>query len=398
MEGFIVPPISGDFIFYLGSDDNSKLFMNTNAVNSEDPAGAQMLMEETGCCAAVATHPSPVITLTAGQRYYVNGLWKEGVGGDYMIVVAKLAADPTDPNALPALGPEYIGTYVNPDILSTIVPTLPTSGMRAIGSMTQRGFDLHLVQVATPIANSIAVAEQLLAGVYPSAGSPAANVGRVPLTSESGIINYSIEVSSYGSIPSDAPFPGIPGTTGSTDNMAMEALTFVELHKGLHCMIVNSDDDFRVSPAECVTDPNNSITLGVFDSPGGRGATDSPFVFNVPQDGLYPMRLVWQQGAGGANVEWVDIQPGGYPSRFAVNANDTIKAFAPGKNRISFTVSGGNLIISWGAKGPCPAYRLQGTAVLANPSSATIWNNIPGASPVSVPIGGGNQFFRLISP
>jgi len=397
MWGYIVPPYTGDFVFYLSSDDAGRLNMNTNSVNSEDPAGAVMILEETACCHAfgdlgtpVTKTVSPVVHLNMGQHYYVEGLWKEGGGGDYLqIAAAPPGLTPAQANALSPIGPEFLGTIANPDA----VPVLPVAGSRPLGSMTDRGFDLHLVQVTTNIDNLLSIAELLLAG----GGGP--NVALAPYFYETSNINYSVEVSSYGSIPNDRPFPGIPGLSNSTDNIVMEALTYVELAQGYHCMIVNSDDGFRLTPATCVGDPNNALVLGSFD--GGRGATDSPFLFYVPAAGLYPMRLIWEQGGGGANVEWVDIQPANVlvtgSARVAVNGNNNIKAFAPGMNRLSIARVGNNVVVSWGANGLCAGYRLQGATALANPSSATVWNNIAGSSPVTVSPGAYN-FFRLISP
>jgi PA14 domain/Bacterial Ig-like domain/GLEYA domain len=387
LEGFIVPPISGNFIFYLNSDDASEFWLNKDGPDTQDITGSVKIVEEITCCENPSVHSSAPIPLVAGQRYYFKGLWKEGVGGDYMQVRAKLAADPADPNGLVPVGPDYVGTYVDSALIPALAPTLPTSGMLPIGSLARRGFDVHTVQVGTNIDNLLGIAEQLLAG----GGGP--NLSQLPFSLESGVINYSIEISSYGSIPNDKPFPGIPGTTASTDNIAMEALTYVELHQGFHSFVVNSDDGFRVTPALCVADPNNALVLGAFE--GGRGASDTPFVFYVPTDGLYPMRLIWEQGGGGANVEWVDVRQGTYPTRVAVNGDNNIKAFSA--SQFTAVRSGNDLIVSWNSTVDCP-YRLQMTDVLQTPSSATVWTDVPGGSPASVPIGSGNAFFRLIRP
>jgi hypothetical protein len=387
IEGFIVPPVTGNFTFYLSSDDSSELWLNKDGPDTGDPTGAVKIQEETGCCNPPSAHASASITLNAGQRYYIKGLWKEGVGGDFMQVRAKLSADPANPDNLTPIGPDYIGMYVDPAIVPSIAPTLPTSGMLPIGSLARRGFDLHTVQVGTNIDNLLSIAELLLAGN----GGP--NLSTLPFSLESGIINYTIDGATYGSIPGEKPFPGIPGSTASTDNIAMEALTYVELQQGFHSFVVNSDDGFRVTPALCAADPNNAMVLGAFD--GGRGASDTPFVFYVPTTGLYPMRLVWEQGGGGGNVEWVDVRQGTYPTRVAVNGDDNIKAFSA--SQFTAVQSGSNLIISWNSTVDCP-YRLQKTDALQTPSSATIWTDVPGGSPASVPIGPGSAIFRLIRP
>jgi hypothetical protein len=61
---------------------------------------------------------------------------------------------------------------------------------------------------------------------------------------------------------------------------------------------------------------------------------------------------------------------------------------------LGITRTAGVVTINWA--GP---YRLQSTDALANPSSATVWTDVPRVSPVTLPINGaGNQFFRAIFP
>ena len=105
------------------------------------------------------------------------------------------------------------------------------------------------------------------------------------------------------------------------------------------------------------------------------------------------MRLIWEQGGGGANVEFVHIESG-YPSRFAVN--DHVKAFRP-SGLFKAAQVGSNLHITWPSGAPCN-WKLQSTGALANPSSATVWTDVPGGSPQDVTIGPGSRFFRLARP
>ncbi|MCI0745269.1 MAG: hypothetical protein L0Y58_07680 [Verrucomicrobia subdivision 3 bacterium] len=50
--------------------------------------------------------------------------------------------------------------------------------------------------------------------------------------------------------------------------------------------------------------------------------------------------------------------------------------------------------LSW----PCSACVLQSTPALGVPVSGTVWTTVPGSSPVTVPITGSSQFFRLFCP
>ena len=82
-----------------------------------------------------------------------------------------------------------------------------------------------------------------------------------------------------------------------------------------------------------------SKVLGSFD--GGRGASDTVFAFNVTQPGLYPMRLLWFEGGGGANLEWFTVTSDGtkVPINDPSNPN-AIKAYQTRTFTPGSTVSG----------------------------------------------------------
>ena len=80
---------------------------------------------------------------------------------------------------------------------------------------------------------------------------------------------------------------------------------------GVYTFGVNSDDGFKVT-----TGPNPSdwgaMNIGEFN--GGRGAGGGPvagtyFSFVVTNAGVYPFRLMWENGTGGANCEWYSVVP-----------------------------------------------------------------------------------------
>ena len=79
-------------------------------------------------------------------------------------------------------------------------------------------------------------------------------------------------------------------------------------------MVVNSDDGFEVTVGM-----DKCVSLGQFD--GGRGASDTLFLFTVTQPGIYCFRLLWFEGGGGANVEWFTVNADG--SRALVNGAQT---------------------------------------------------------------------------
>ena len=194
-------------------------------------------------------------------------------------------------------------------------PTLPASLALPLGSLdpAQPGFRVRVAQSAAAIGPTrLARAEAQLARrlLDPNTDEPYANVadltgaGADGFFAETTTINYNQDGAKgqEGSFKPDRLIPGIPGLTGSVDNISAEVLCYLELSAGLHRLGVNSDDGFRVTAGQ--GDPRDAfgIELGAFD--GDRGAGDSLFSFVAPVAGLYPFRLVWWEGSGGASVEW----------------------------------------------------------------------------------------------
>lgn len=258
--------------------------------------------------------------------------------------------------------------------------TIPPSYAVGAPDTTKPGFTLHVNRIddvdvngAEVILqpNTIAFTEQQLAGTVTNAatGQPWPNAAiKNPADNsftyiEPAVINYSRDVVAgttgpFGNFTPDVQMPGISGTTDlETGNAAMEILTYVDLKAGFQRMGVNSDDGFRLSPATSVNDSRNALTVGVFD--GGRGAADTLFDFNVQQAGIYPMRLIWENGGGDCNVEWfsVDIASG---TKYLVN--DTSKAAAVKAYRAAAgaaqkpvfnapTITAGTVTITWTGTG-----------------------------------------------
>ncbi|MDB6040776.1 MAG: hypothetical protein JWM99_4617, partial [Verrucomicrobiales bacterium] len=52
---------------------------------------------------------------------------------------------------------------------------------------------------------------------------------------------------------------------------------------------------------------DTNLVVGEFNEGGGRGVSDTLFGFVVPTAGAYPFRLVYENGNGGAAVEWFSV-------------------------------------------------------------------------------------------
>lgn len=167
------------------------------------------------------------------------------------------------------------------------------------------------------LANTAERAEGQLAGtlIDPDTGEPYPNLATPSTDNPDGsynqpIINWSVEAAGVGlergnfqapTFP-DEPIPGV-----SHDfNIAAEVLTYLELAPGRYIMGVNSDDGFVVYSGVNARDLL-AVSLGRFD--GGRGSADTLFQFDVSEAGIYPFRLLYYQGNGGANLEWFSVDP-----------------------------------------------------------------------------------------
>lgn len=131
ISGWITPTESGDYDFFLRSDDASRLYLSANATPPNPDIDTPICIE-TDCCDPFsepnvgdpATTAAP-ISLVAGTRYAVLALYKEAGGGDYCMVAWRKTTDTTPAATLPYLPGQYLSTYVDPntDIVFTRQPT-----------------------------------------------------------------------------------------------------------------------------------------------------------------------------------------------------------------------------------------------------------------------------------
>ena len=82
ISGWITPPESGNYRFYLASDDNSELWLSTDATRA-NRALIVSLNGYRGFRQWSSSPTSALIPLVGGERYYVEVLHKEGGGGDH---------------------------------------------------------------------------------------------------------------------------------------------------------------------------------------------------------------------------------------------------------------------------------------------------------------------------
>lgn len=90
--GYLVPPTTGDYTFYIASDDAARLFLSadTNPVDTTPALGNQVAevpgYTDPDTWDTYPSQTSATVSLTADQYYYIEILHKEGGGADHVSV------------------------------------------------------------------------------------------------------------------------------------------------------------------------------------------------------------------------------------------------------------------------------------------------------------------------
>ncbi|MBA3665678.1 MAG: PQQ-dependent sugar dehydrogenase [Bacteroidetes bacterium] len=87
IRGYICPPASGNYTFWIASDNNSELWLSTN----DQPSGKIKIAYVNGYTMSheytkYATQQSAPVNLVAGTRYYIEAIHLEGTQGDNLSV------------------------------------------------------------------------------------------------------------------------------------------------------------------------------------------------------------------------------------------------------------------------------------------------------------------------
>jgi hypothetical protein len=131
VSGYVIPPATGNYEFYIRSDDPSELFISTDATPAH--LGTTPIADQSGCCNAFTstedgTLSSTPIALTAGQKYYIRAMHVEGGGGDYVQVGWRTPNDTSLTNPPTAQIPAaYIGADCPTNGASVNITTPPAS-------------------------------------------------------------------------------------------------------------------------------------------------------------------------------------------------------------------------------------------------------------------------------
>ena len=294
------------------------------------------------------------------------------------VTVAYQPNPPLPPGSTNTASLIYAGTTNSWTFIVQNYTTLNAADAQPLGAAdpANRGFRVKMTQIAgTPAATVVRAESQILGLMGPDLAIPGPGPGGAHIYTN--IINWNGNVQTnvtpapsgvplgnfqaagfYGAgtgwpFPNyaDEPFPGVPGTGQTTVNYAAaEVFAYLEFPTaGYYRVGVNSDDGFALK----VGTPGQTNGTVIFSMDLGKGASDVPVSFIVPAPGLYPIRLVYYNGTGGAALEFFSYDSTG--AKIPINDRNnpaSIKAYytvpTVALPRItSATIAGGSITVIW---------------------------------------------------
>ena len=188
IAGYFIPTTSGNHTFYFSSDDFGRLFLSSDA----NPANVTRIAIEpvwanrrewTGEAGGGGrgTPPSNIsapINLVAGQKYYIEGFFTEGGGGDHMEVAVQGPGDPVPVNGSTPITSRNLGVYVQAGTLT--ISTQPQD--RTVTENASPTFSVGVNASSTLCGGGSAIYQWYTNGVaVPGANGPSITVGPVTL-------------------------------------------------------------------------------------------------------------------------------------------------------------------------------------------------------------------------
>ncbi len=129
----------------------------------------------------------------------------------------------------------------------------------------------------------------------------------------------------------DAPIPGLPGTTGSSEQAVSEAIAFLNFPTaGIYEFGVSSDDAFKLTVG---VNPRDRFATVLRQFSGERTMAETRVILvNVTQPGVYPFRCLWANRIGATGWEWFVFDSVG--NRVAIgDSTHSVKSYHSGPLR-----------------------------------------------------------------
>ena len=106
VRGYVHPPVTGQYQFWIASDNRSELWLSTDDVTTNKVLIASVPSYTSAQQWTKYPEQTAVITLTAGLKYYIEALHKEGNQGDHLAVAWQIPGD-----SLQVVSGQYLSPY-----------------------------------------------------------------------------------------------------------------------------------------------------------------------------------------------------------------------------------------------------------------------------------------------
>lgn len=460
ISGFIEPKTTGDYFFFVASDDASRVYLSSNET-PPNPVTDTPIAYELGCCGGffepdsgdTATTPSP-IRLEAGKKYAILVFLKEGGGGDWLRLAWREANDPTPAASLAPISAEFFSTYVDPnvDVAFTTQPSnqsavLPSTAINFVNqsfASGDGGFTVVDTDPAPPgpfiydAGNGAWVADGAVDGCggpynsqlsSPQYTVPVSQAVRISVSHrysfegdrwDGGQIRISVNGGGYTNVPAEnflANGYALGTIQGSgilngqrafnADSPGYEAGEFITTTALLGTFNANDKISIQFLGGwdDCSTGKTPSWVIKNFQlsySSAPQQVTFTSVASVTRQGSSVPFTYQWQRNDGAGYVDIAGATSASY-SFFPTVAADLAATFrvlvgVPGKYVSSneVRVAPPRPEVSVGANGANVVVTFTGTLQSASTIDGTFQNVAGATSPYVVPAGTGNLFFRSV--
>lgn len=351
--GWLTPVTSGNYRFYLTSDDDSELWLGTN----ETPTSAAKILSLSGYTNEKqwsARSPSAYRAMTAGVRYYLEVRHKDGGSGDHCAVAWQRQGDAAPVNGsgeIPGGVLSYrTGGIYNDIAFQNLAPAFSTNPVLGVNAFNGTAYVGTLAGSASDPDTGDSLTFTRISGPAWLAVAPNGTLSGTPVTANLGLNSFTVRVTDSGGLWNEATlqiqvnaanappvftahplnFPAATSLAAYTgQSLASSAtdgdsdpLSFTKLSGPAWLSIAN---DGTLSGTPAIGDIGNSVfSVRVSDPAGGQDladlaitVTDPRFLYDINgatagsganSGGTWDGTSQWTTDPGGstATIAWVN--------------------------------------------------------------------------------------------
>ena len=273
LRGYVIPPVSGIYYFYIATDDNGELWMSTTT----NPASMTLIANINGSSAYVdspgqwnkyASQKSAARSLVAGQAYYLEARQKEGGGGDSLVVGWSGLATGNQTNVIS-------GLYLAPSVMNYI-PHLTgfTNTVHRDAITGARVGQMTVTDVNTNDSHAFAIIAGNTAGIFGADSNGWIYVASDTALASSATTNFTLTVRT-----TDSGSPALSGTNtvvltriepGVIASTQLQREMFNNIGSGTLVSDLTNNVRFPGAPDSLVALTNFAAPANVADNYGSR--------------------------------------------------------------------------------------------------------------------------------